>query len=127
MADAAAALGAMVGVDPRDPATAASAGKVLTAYTKFLDPNGLKGARIGVIRPVFAGFRDKTDVVYNAAVDAMRLAGAVIVDPANFRPHDRTGDGLRRRRDHGAELRFSRRTSRSTSTGAAIPPTLSLS
>jgi amidase len=84
VADAAAVLGALVGVDPRDPATSASAGRSFTDYTRFLDPNGLRGARIGVIRQVFAGFQDKVDVVYNAAIDAMRHAGAVIIDPADI-------------------------------------------
>jgi len=84
VADAAAVLGAMVGVDPRDPATAASAGRFFTDYTRFLDPQGLRGARIGVIRQVFAGFQDKVDVVYDASIDAMRRAGAAIVDPADI-------------------------------------------
>jgi len=84
VADAAAVLGALVGVDPRDPATSASAGRFLTDYTRFLDPNGLRGARIGVIRQVFAGFQDKVDVIYDAAIAAMRGAGAVIVDPADL-------------------------------------------
>jgi amidase len=84
VADAAAVLGALVGVDPRDPATAASARKFFTDYTRFLDPNGLRGARIGVIRQVFAGFQDKADAVYNAAIEAMRRAGATIVDPADL-------------------------------------------
>ena len=84
VADAAAVLGALVGVDPRDPATAGSAGRFFTDYTRFLDPNGLRGARIGVIRQVFAGFQDKVDVVYDAAIQAMRAAGAVIVDPADL-------------------------------------------
>ncbi|HEU5198626.1 MAG TPA: amidase [Ktedonobacterales bacterium] len=84
VADAAAVLGAMVGVDPRDPDTSASAGKFFTDYTQFLDPQGLKGARIGVIRQVFAGFQDKVDVIYNQAIDAMKKAGATIVDPADL-------------------------------------------
>jgi amidase len=84
VADAAAVLGALVGVDPRDPATAASAGRFFTDYTRFLDPNGLRGARIGVIRQVFAGFQDKVNVVYDAAIEAMRQAGATIVDPADL-------------------------------------------
>jgi len=84
VADAAAVLGALVGVDPRDPATAASAGRFFTDYTRFLDPDGLRGARIGVIRQVFAGFQDKADAVYNAAIEAMRKAGATIVDPADL-------------------------------------------
>src|ERR1700722_5941609 len=48
--DAAILLGALTGVDPDDSATAASAGKSQTDYTRFCDPNGLKGARIGVAR-----------------------------------------------------------------------------
>jgi amidase len=84
VADAAAVLGALVGVDGRDPATAASAGRSFTDYTRFLDPNGLRGMRIGVIRQVFAGFQDKVDVVYDAAIAAMRKAGAIVVDPADL-------------------------------------------
>ncbi|HEY1349257.1 MAG TPA: amidase [Ktedonobacteraceae bacterium] len=84
VADAATVLGAMVGVDARDPATAASAGKFFTDYRPFLDPRGLRGARIGVIRQTFAGFQDKVDVVYARAIDAMAKAGATIVDPADL-------------------------------------------
>ncbi|HEX7734338.1 MAG TPA: amidase [Ktedonobacteraceae bacterium] len=84
VADAATLLGSMVGVDPRDPATSASAGKFFTDYRPFLDHNGLKGARIGVLRQVFAGFQNKVDVVYNQAIAAMRQAGAIIVDPADL-------------------------------------------
>jgi amidase len=74
----------MVGVDPRDAATSASAGKFFTDYRQFLDPNGLKGARIGVLRQVFAGFQDKVDTIYNQAIEAMEKAGAIIVDPADL-------------------------------------------
>src|SRR5256712_9276354 len=52
VADAATLLGAMTGVDPRDSATAASEGKFYTDYRQFLDPNGLRGARIGIPRQV---------------------------------------------------------------------------
>src|SRR5438034_491734 len=58
--DTAILLSAIAGVDPRDSATAASAGKASTDYTKFLDPNGLKGTRIGVARKYF-GFNDAVD------------------------------------------------------------------
>jgi amidase len=74
----------LVGVDPRDPATSDSAGHFFTDYRQFLDPHGLKGARIGVIRQVFAGFQDKADAVYNQAIEAMKQAGAIIVDPADL-------------------------------------------
>src|SRR5687767_13899338 len=57
VADAAALLGVLTGVDPRDRATVASAGRSHTAYTGFLDAAGLRGARIGVARNYF-GFSD---------------------------------------------------------------------
>jgi len=62
MRDAATLLGALTGVDPDDSATAASAGKSYTDYTQFCDPNGLKGARIGVARKYF-GFSDSVDAL----------------------------------------------------------------
>lgn len=83
VADAAAVLGALTGVDPRDPATLASRGKSQTDYTKFLDPRGLRGARIGVVRHMF-GFSDSVDKLANTAIAVMKRQGAVIVDPAEI-------------------------------------------
>src|SRR6201998_514915 len=51
--DAAILLGALTGVDPEDSYTSDSQGKSSADYTKFLDANGLKGARIGVARKYF--------------------------------------------------------------------------
>jgi amidase len=84
VADAAAVLGALVGVDPRDPATAASAGHFFTDYTQFLDPNALKGARLGVARETFTGANEKTDAGFEEAIAIAKAAGAVIVDPADL-------------------------------------------
>src|SRR5205809_5416023 len=84
VADAAAVLGALTGVDSRDPATAASAGKFQKDYTRFLDPNGLRGARIGVARETFWGYSADADKICEAAIAAMKAAGAVIVDPADI-------------------------------------------
>jgi amidase len=84
VADAAAVLGALVGVDPRDPATAGSAGNFHTDYTQFVDPDGLRGMRIGIGRESFFGYSPETDAVGEAAIEAMRDAGAVIVDPADI-------------------------------------------
>lgn len=83
VADAAAVLGALVGVDPRDAGTAESAGKFFTDYTQFLDPNGLRGARIGVGRSSYFGYSPETDAVINAAIGILQAAGATIVDPAD--------------------------------------------
>ena len=78
--DAAVVLGVLAGPDPRDPATAASDTRGLADYTPFLDPAGLRDARIGVARQ-FLGFHERVDRVVEDAIDAMRAAGAVIVDP----------------------------------------------
>lgn len=83
VADAAAVLGALVGVDPRDAATAESAGKFFNDYTQFLDLAGLRGARIGVGRASYFGYSPETDRVINAAIGIMQGAGATIVDPAD--------------------------------------------
>jgi amidase len=80
--DAAILLSALVGVDPDDKATAASAGKAAADYTKFLDPRGLKGARIGVVRKYF-GQSDAVASVMNEALDVLKREGAILVDPAN--------------------------------------------
>jgi amidase len=82
--DAAILLGALVGIDPRDAATASRRGKSHTDYTKFLDPNGLKGARIGVAREKLFGYSDEADRLIDAALADMKRLGAVIVDPANI-------------------------------------------
>ena len=81
--DAAILLGACIGVDSRDAATAASAGRGHADYTQFLDPAGLRGARIGVVRS-FPGFDPRVLALFDEAVEAMRAAGAVIIDPANM-------------------------------------------
>jgi amidase len=83
VADAAAILGAMVGVDPRDAATRSSEGNSFTDYTQFLDPDGLRGARIGVERSFF-GVDARFDDLMEEAIRVMASAGATIVDPANY-------------------------------------------
>ena len=78
--DAAALLSVMAGVDARDRATAAAAGHVEADYTTFCDVDGLRGARIGVVRQLFnAG--PAVDRVMESSLAAMRSAGAVLVDP----------------------------------------------
>jgi amidase len=84
VADAATVLGALTGVDPRDPATAASKGHFFHDYRPFLDPHGLQGARIGVAVQ-FLGAAPKSDAVFEANLTAIQAAGATLVD-VNF-PH----------------------------------------
>lgn len=89
--DAAVLLGALTGIDPRDNTTAKSAGLSHTDYTQFLDKGGLKGARIGVSRNFF-GHNPYVDAVIEEAIEAMRQAGAIIVDPANIETKGQFGD-----------------------------------
>jgi len=79
VADAAALLGPLAGVDPRDAATQASQGNAHADYTRFLDPEGLRGARIGVERSFFGGDA-RVDALMEDAIQAMARAGAVVVD-----------------------------------------------
>ena len=77
--DVAAALGVMTGLDPADAATKKSEGKFATDYTSHLDVHALQGARIGVARD-FIGADPDVDWVVDSSVDAMRRAGATVVD-----------------------------------------------
>lgn len=86
VADAATLLGVLAGPDPRDSVTLASRGRAHADYTRFLDPNGLRGARIGVLRKRFTGYSEETDSLFAAAVEAMRRAGATVVDSLEI-PH----------------------------------------
>ena len=81
--DAALLLSALVGIDARDEATRASTGKSFADYSKFLDANGLKGARIGVHRKGF-GFNDAVDKLMTDCIDIIKKRGAIVVDPADI-------------------------------------------
>ena len=98
VADAAILLTAMAGADPDDPATVVdprvrpasrqpvgpgpARGPAPTSYA--LDANGLKGARIGVVRNRLFGGNAAADRLAEAAIAEMKKQGAVIVDPANI-------------------------------------------
>ncbi|NOK08006.1 amidase [Corallococcus exercitus] len=84
VADAAALLSVLAGEDPRDAATAASKGRAHPDYTKFLDPQGLKGARIGVPRERLFGYHPATDAIVERALEVMKAQGAVLVDPVTL-------------------------------------------
>jgi amidase len=83
VADAAALLSALTGVDPRDSATNASRTQRATDYTKFLEPGGLKGARIGVARKTF-GIVPPVEKLLKSVLDEMKSQGATIIDPAEI-------------------------------------------
>jgi len=101
VADAAVLLAALTGADPADPAmrrpapthgsalarTSTGAGADRRArpdYTRALDPNGLRGARIGVVRNKLFGYSPPADRIAEAAIAVMKQQGAVVVDPANI-------------------------------------------
>ncbi len=86
VADAAAVLTAIAQrtPDPGDPATSTNRNLIPADYTKFLNPNGLSGARIGVARE-FEGFSPHVDAVFEDSLTAMSKAGATLVDV--FFPH----------------------------------------
>ncbi|HLK84241.1 MAG TPA: amidase family protein [Xanthobacteraceae bacterium] len=86
--DLALLLDGMVGYDPEDPVTALGVGMVDGSYARFLDKDGLKGARIGILRESIGvqsepGSEDfkKVDAVFEQNVSELKAAGAEIVDP----------------------------------------------
>ena len=86
--DLAKLLDVMVGYDPEDPVTARGVGHVPDSYTQSLDPNGLQGARIGIIRESFGSRSEpesedfkKVDRAFQQAVVELKEAGAELVDP----------------------------------------------
>ena len=96
VADAAAVLGVVAGYDPADPITERSNGHVASDYTKFLDKDGLRGARLGVFRRYID--RDGTDpqikALTEAAINDLRAQGATIVDPFDLPDYDQLTKGL---------------------------------
>jgi amidase len=88
VADAAAVLGPLTGVDPRDSKTAASAGHFFSDYAQFADPNGLEGARIGVARQLTGGVTDETAAIFEEAVQLLSDAGAEVIDPIELPSFD---------------------------------------
>ena len=81
--DAAVLLGALTGVDPADPATHDSLSHSFRDYTQFLDPHGLRGARIGVARQYFK-MQPAVSKLMEECLVAMRRAGAELIDPVEF-------------------------------------------
>ena len=81
--DAAVLLGSITGIDSEDKATKESKGKSYTDYTKFLDEDGLKGARIGVFRQYF-GFLPEVDEIMENALEILKSKGAILVDPVKI-------------------------------------------
>src|SRR5258708_2095562 len=84
LTDAVTVFQVIAGEDADDPATAATHGRPIPNYALSLERDGLKGARIGVLRQAYE--RETTDPavvdVFMAAIEDLKRAGATIVDPA---------------------------------------------
>ena len=82
VADAARLLEVMAGYDQNDPSTAWSVGNTTTSYVQFLKPDGLHGARIGLLTTMFGNGPEHQEVnsVMAAAVAALKRAGAEVVE-----------------------------------------------
>ncbi len=79
VADAAALLGAMTGVDDADVITRESPGKAHADYTQFLDLNGLKGKRIGIEKKPQSENR-YINVLFDRAIATLKAQGATVVE-----------------------------------------------
>src|SRR5215213_8301845 len=88
VSDAAILLGAMTGVDAQDSATKGNRKRSFSTYTKFLDRDGLNGARIGVARNM-AGTNPRVIKIFEHCIEVMKHLGAVILDPADVPNFDR--------------------------------------
>jgi amidase len=82
VADAAAVLSVVAGYDPNDPVTAESKGKISADYTRFLDKNGLKGARLGVFRRYIDAPTTDPEIktLMENTIAEMKAQGAEVVD-----------------------------------------------
>ena len=89
--DTAIVLGALTGMDEADPATTESREHSYTDYTQFLKEDGLRGARIGVVRRTF-GFNEEVDKIMEAALEVMKKQGAILVDPAPIESAGKFGE-----------------------------------
>ncbi|MCG8308147.1 MAG: amidase [Cytophagales bacterium] len=77
--DAAIILGALTGIDPKDPYTKRSESKFYADYTRFLNKEALSGKRLGVARQ-FSGFHSEVDLLVTQAVKDLQDLGAIIVE-----------------------------------------------
>ena len=83
VADAVVLLTALAGSDARDAATQEANTRKLD-YTKFLQADGLKGARIGVVRANIENGNDLVATVIEAALKVLAAQGAILIDPVEL-------------------------------------------
>ena len=83
--DAALVLSVMAGPDAADPASAA-AERFESDYARFVDPDGLRGARLGIARRFFSESAPLNGFL-NGCIAALKRAGATVIDPADLPMH----------------------------------------
>jgi amidase len=91
VADAAAVLEVIAGTDPADKSTA-EAGKRRVEYTKRLDRNALRGARLGVVRNQFGGRNDLQSAEIEKALAVLKAQGAILVDVTGIPTAEQLGN-----------------------------------
>jgi Asp-tRNA(Asn)/Glu-tRNA(Gln) amidotransferase A subunit family amidase len=82
--DCAAVLSVIAGYDAADLVTQASVGKIPDQpYTSFVTKDGLKGARVGVLREMVrkGAMHEEGTALFEQAVADFKKAGAIVVDP----------------------------------------------
>lgn len=97
VSDAAILLGVLADVDPRDPAAPVNTRFIPDNPIQYLNPDALRGARIGIPREMYTGYSEKVDAVFATVVETLKSLGAVLVDPANI-------PSAKQMRDSEAEL-----------------------
>jgi len=91
VADAAALLSVLAEFDADDPPTGAARSHLQPDYSRYLDRNGLRGARLGVVRK-YAGFNMHVDRLFSEALAALKSGGAEIVDPVEIASIEKVND-----------------------------------
>jgi len=102
--DASKVFAVIVGEDPNDSVTSAAPSHLPQNYAASLDPNGLRGATIGILRQAYERATTDPEIisVFTAGVEDLRRAGATIVDPATAPGLD----AMKRPRDLGPCMGF---------------------
>ncbi len=90
VADAVALLGPLTGIDAEDKTTEESVGRSNIDYSQYLDVNGLKGKRLGLMRSAL-GFHEKVDRIFENTLEVLRTAGAEVIDPIEIKTNNDYG------------------------------------
>src|SRR6185503_11731202 len=81
--DSAVVLQVIAGEDPNDPSTASGRGHVDAGYAAALGPDGLRGARLGVLHQAYdtPTLDSEVDAVFRGSIGELRNLGAEVIDP----------------------------------------------